>query len=192
MDYVVIDTEFNRVDFSPKGLISIALVTPHASYYAVNRDMDTDMLKLDEQSYNWLLENVWPHLPGGHPGKFWFNRLHHDVKPYDVIRREVDAFLRAACPTGVAKNDIELVANCGAQDVVRLHTLLADNDFSKFGDWVPQGADDMYRIKRAAYRRGVKKEELPVQNPQKAHHALHDAEYELDVVEYIRRRLGEL
>jgi len=192
MDYLVIDTEFNRVNLSPRGLMSIALVTPYASYYAVNRHMDTSMRGLDEQSCNWMLENVWPHLPGGHPNKFSSNWMHPDVKPYATIRREVDAFLRAACPTGIAKDDIELVANCGAQDVVRLHTLLSHNDFSKFGPWVPQGADDMYRIKRAAYRRGVKKEELPVQDPQKAHHALHDAEYELSVVEYIRRRLSEL
>lgn len=190
MKDLVIDTEFNRVDLSPHGLISIALVTEDASYYAVNWDLDINMPGLDGESVEWMRANVWKHLPGGQPDRF--DRSHPDVKPYHVIRQEVDLFLRAACPTLNAKTDIELFANCGAQDVVRLHTLLADNDFSKFGDWVPQGADDMYRLKRAAYRLGLPKGDLPVQDPQKAHHALWDAEYELDVIDYIRRRLGGL
>lgn len=190
MDYVYLDTEFNRKDFSSKGLVSIALVAGNDVYYAVNGEMDLQKIVGDPEIGAWMTENIFePHILTHSMRRL---RQTPDVKDYDVISAEVNAFLKAACPTGSAKDDIEIIVNCGAQDMVRLHTLLADNDFGRLGPWVPYGSDDMYRIKRKAYRLGLRKEELPVQRPETAHHALYDAEYEREVHQFIRDRYGKI
>lgn len=191
MKYLYLDTEFNRKDFTSRGLVSIGLVTEEASYYAVNNDMDLQTIAYDPEIGDWMTTNVLePHIPSHSLRRL--RQDHPDVKPFERISKEVDDFLRFACPTGNAKQDIEVVVNCGSQDMVRLHTLLANNDWGKFGDWVPQAADDMYRIKRKACKLGLKEEELPVQRPEEMHHALYDAEHEMRVHQYILRRFGEL
>jgi hypothetical protein len=191
MDFVFLDTEFNRKDFTKRGLVSFSLVTEHASYYAVNGEMDAQTICGDPEIGEWMTENVFlPHIPHHGPGRVNWN--HEDVKDYATISAEANAFLKSACPTGNAKDDIEIIVKCGAQDMVRLHTLISDNDWSQFGPWIPQGSDDMYRIQRKAYRLGLKKEDLPVQDDATVHHALFDAEHEMRVHSYIRDRFGDL
>lgn len=189
--YVYLDTEFNRKDFTKRGLVSLALLTENDSYYAVNSDMDLQGIAYDLEIGDWMTKYVLePHIPNHALRRV--RQDHPDVKDYATISSEVDAFLKAACPTGNAKEDIEVIVKCGAQDMVRLHTLISNNDWSQFGPWIPQGSDDMYRIQRKAYRMGLEKEDLPVQDPAAEHHALHDVRHEKLVHEYIRGRFGDL
>lgn len=189
MDYVVLDTEFLSYDLRPTGLVSIALVSEHASYYAVNAAMAVRDLHRGS-SAEFMKAHVWPHLPAR--GPYLLDYDHEDVKDYGTIRNEVDAFLKGACPTGNAKEDIELVVNCGAQDMIRLHTLLCNNDWSKMGSWVPKASDDMYRIKRSLCRAGHDLSGLPEQDPDTQHHALYDAMHELEVITLLRQKYGNL
>lgn len=176
MKYLYLDTEFHRNDFTRRGLVSIGMVTDEAAYYAVNNDMDIQGIASDPEVGEWMTENVLePHIPSHSLRRL--RQDHPDVKPWAVISAEVDAFLKAACPTGNAKTDLKVVVDCGAQDMVRLHTLLANNDWSKFGPWVPQAAVDMYEIKRNARQLNMKLEDLPVQPVEEMHHALYDAEH---------------
>ena len=196
MDYVYMDFEFipwilgrdsrNNVD---RGILSVGIVTKHAAYYAINAEMDWQTAFVTGRTARWMTENVFRHYPGTHPR---LDHGHEDVKPYAQIGAEVDAFFKAACPTGSDKKDIEVVVNCGAQDMIRMHTLVCDNDWSDINPWIPQSQDDIGRITRKANRLGLKKEELPVQLPETLHHGLYDAEYEREVHTYIRSRLGDI
>lgn len=191
MKYLYLDTEFNRKDFTKRGLVSIALVTDEASYYAVNNDMDIQGITTDPDIGEWMTENVFePHIPTHSLRRL--RQDHGEVKDFDTISREVDSFLKSACPTGVAEEDIEVIVKCGSQDMVRLHTLLKNNDWGLFGEWIPTYADDMARIQRRAYEVGLKKEDLPTQRPETEHHALYDAEYEREVHQYILGRFGKM
>lgn len=190
MDYVYLDFEFLPDDFRPEAMLSVGIVTEYAAYYAVNAQMDWEAAFVTHKNAAWMSDNVFKHYPSH--GKHRLDHGHEDVKPYKQIGQEVDAFFKAACPTGHAKTDIEVVVNCGAQDMIRLHGLICGHDWSKMSSWIPQGQDDMYRIKRKAYRLGVAKEDLPVQDPVTEHHALYDAEYERSVHEYIMSRLGDV
>lgn len=84
------------------------------------------------------------------------------------------------------------MVNCGSQDVVRLHTLLCGNDWAHMPPWVPLAADDVYRVKRKAYRLGLNKADLPPIDEEQAHHALYDAQYELSVFQYIKEKYGDI
>lgn len=192
MKYVYLDTEFNRKDFTKRGLVSLALVTDDSSYYAVNADMNIHGIASDGEVGEWMTENVLkPHIPT-FGGVSSLRHDHPDVKGFSTIGREVDAFLMNACPSGVADRDIEMIVKCGSQDMVRMHGVLTNHDWGLFGEWIPTYADDMARIQRRAYDRGVRPEDLPVQREGNEHHALHDAEHEREVHQYILSRLGPL
>lgn len=195
---VGLDMEFLPNDLTPTGLISLGLkyVTPtqeQMTYYAVNEAMDTKALHTGENA-EWMVKNVWKHLPT--LGRVQLDTSHPDVKDYGTIREEVIAFLyQAACevnPESPSRDDVQLVVNCGAQDMVRLQTLTCSNKFSDMPPWIPFAADDVYRLKRKAYQLGLEKAELPVLDEAKGHHALHDANYELSVFEYIKERYGDI
>lgn len=100
------DTEFLE-DGSTIELISIGIVAEDGrEYYAVNSDMPIDRITKD----NWLLNNVWPHLPlrGYEAGLQYIGNGEHGVrtqeagtldrtstlvKPKWVIANEVRDFL---------------------------------------------------------------------------------------------------
>lgn len=173
MQRVWLDTEFIRNNLTVNGLLSIGLTSESGKeYYAVNRNMDTAMYGLDFTSRQWMLDNVWPHFPGGNPDEF--DTGHQDVRHPGVIRKEIGEYFKSLCPSGDADEDLMLYVNCGAQDVVRLHTLW-ENDWGVMPRWIPKYADDMARIRRTSV---LKKEALPKQLSSEAHHALLDARHE--------------
>ncbi|MBD3004870.1 3'-5' exoribonuclease [Streptomyces sp. 5-10] len=185
VQYASLDTEFLPNNLTPSGLISIGITTRHASYYAVNADMNAFQVCQRE----WMVENVWKHLPNHGVGYLDYD--HEDVKDYGTIREEVDAFFRGMAiePDRDITDYTTMLVNHGAQDVVRLHTLW-DNDWKVMPAHIPTYADDVARIKRDLRRSEGGCElamSLPVQDPETLHHALYDAEHELAVCEYIRK-----
>jgi 3' exoribonuclease, RNase T-like len=111
------DTEFlengNTIE-----LISIGIVAEDGrEFYAVNADMRQGRIRADD----WLLANVWPHLPTVHQPTAHVLARHQDVldtsaacvKPKWVIANEVRDFL-------LAKTGPELWAYYGAYDHVSL------------------------------------------------------------------------
>lgn len=188
MRILAIDTEFNTKDMGRTGLVSIALVTDLASYYAVNADMDIQKIGEDPEIGPWMTDNVFSHIPN-----YGMRRLQHtpDVKPYDVIGHEINEFLRMCCDVTGTELDIRTVAACGGQDIVRMQNTIS-HSWADFGPWVPLHIDDMRRIKRDAVAAGADLGGLPVQHEEERHHALYDAEHELVTVTEIHRILKEL
>lgn len=199
MKCVYLDCEFLVNDFSPAGLISIGITTKEASYYAVNANMDQRAV----QESKWLRENVWNHLPTIWNRResgiftidmlreiFSFRRMntsklnmsHADVRPYSLIREEVGSFFRSAClPYGDSRDGLRMFANCGGQDIVRLHTLWS-NDWSAMPRQIPRYLDD---IERLIIDSGVSEDQLPQQPEDQKHHALMDAEYDQKVHQFL-------
>ncbi|MFI0929684.1 hypothetical protein ACH4TP_38035 [Streptomyces sp. NPDC021012] len=90
---VYLDTEFLPADPTNRGLVSIGLTDDRGrSYYAVNRDMDTDAVL----AVPWMVNNVWRFLPRmnhprrGHPSVL--DLAHQDVKPLETIRGDVTRY----------------------------------------------------------------------------------------------------
>lgn len=189
MKFVYLDTEFSTKDLTRTGLVSIALCTVEASYYAVNNDMDIHAIREDPEIGPWMTENVFRHIPNH--SMHSLDQRTGDVRTYAQIGLDVNAFLRAACNRTGTEEDITVIATCGAQDMVRMHSLLG-HSWADHGPWVPHHFDDMRRIKRKAGALGLLDSGLPRLDPQDAHHALLDAEHEMAVHQYIRSRYGDL
>ncbi|AXI91394.1 hypothetical protein SAM9427_37135 (plasmid) [Streptomyces sp. ETH9427] len=169
---VDLDCEFLPGDLTARGLLSIGLSAgPGHTYYAVNAEMDTAAVL----RRSWMREHVWPHLPLTAEGAL--NRSHPDVKSYHQIRDEVAAFFAEL------GDNVTLWTYCGAQDVVRLHSLWG-NDWSVMPDSVPQWADDLARLRRDAG--GAP---LPAHTGRQ-HHALDDAEHQRRARAYFRSLTG--
>ncbi|MBV1940804.1 hypothetical protein KUF83_30175 [Streptomyces sp. BV286] len=169
---VDLDCEFLPGDLSPSGLVSLALnAGPGRTLYLVNADMDT----LAVRSKQFMRAEVWPCLPLTLDGEL--DRSHPDVQSYDEIRRRVEKFF-----AGLG-NDVTLWVYCGAQDVIRLHTLWG-NDWQVMPGSVPQWADDLARLRREAG--GVK---LPPHTGRR-HHALEDTEHQRQARAYLRGLIG--
>lgn len=184
---IFLDSEFLTSDMSPRGLYSLALAAETGEvFYAVNASLDITMSGLSDGSRQFMLDHVWPHLPGGSPEKF--DRTHPLVCSYDSIREGVGRFFEDLSPTGEGNEDFTLHVRQGAQDVVRMHTLW-NNDWSVMPRHVPRWADDMYRIIRDS---GVPKEDLPVQDEGQAHHALHDALHEMRIIQFLEEKAVSL
>ncbi|UXE03794.1 DnaQ-like DNA polymerase III subunit [Gordonia phage ObLaDi] len=110
------DTEFHE-DGETIELISIGIVAEDGrEYYAVNADLRVHRLRRND----WLMANVWPHLPTRPPGGgFTVETLDYEaaeVKPKDRIATEVRDFL-------LAETAPELWAWYGAYDHVALAQL---------------------------------------------------------------------
>lgn len=195
---VGLDMEFLPKDLTPTGLISIGVAYDNpegfrSSYYAINGAMDTRAIHTGENA-EWMVSNVWKHLPAS--SRAQLDVSHPDVKDYGTIRKEVVSFLHQAAsevnPDNPSRDDLQIVVNCGAQDMVRLQTLACANVFADMPAWIPFAADDVYRLKRKAYRLGLSKEDLPKIDESLAHHSLYDAEYELSVFQYIKEKYGDI
>ncbi|MER6232545.1 hypothetical protein ABT169_25920 [Streptomyces sp. NPDC001616] len=165
---VDLDCEFLPDDLTPAGLVSLALTAgPGRSMYVVNADMDVaEVLRRP-----FMREHVWAHLPLTADG--YLIRNHPDVYSYAEIRPKVEAFFAEL------GDDVTLWVYCGAQDVIRLHTLWG-NDWSVMPDSVPQWADDLARLRRLAG--GAK---LPPHTGRQ-HHALDDTEHQRQARAYLR------
>ncbi|MET9528156.1 hypothetical protein [Streptomyces coeruleorubidus] len=165
---VDLDCEFLPGDLSPHGLVSLGLTAgPGRTLYAVNADMDVAAV----QRVQFQREHVWPHLPLTADGVL--DRSHPHVLGYEEIRWQVEAFFASL------GDDVTLWVYSGAQDVVRMHTLWRNN-WSVMPDFIPQWADDLSRLRRAAG--GVK---LPP-HASRQHHALDDAEHQRQARAYLR------
>lgn len=168
---VYIDAEFLE-DGKTIELISIALVKESGEeYYAVNRDMPYARI----QHHEWLMDNVIPHLPrrgelgrsnfSGKLGVDWSSPL---VRPYNVIRDEVLAFLSE--PDG-----IELWGWYSAYD----HVLLAQfwGPMVNLPNGIPMFTNDLRQEVERLKRLGVmgQSKSLPRLLGSIQHNALHDA-----------------
>jgi|SRR5690554_796118 len=170
MRYIHLDCEFMPADLSPTGLISIALTCQGHSFYAVNGAMNVRPV-LDTP---WMKENVWRHIPGDRV----LDTKHPDVHDYGAIRSGVESYFRQ-----YAGKEFRLMTFCGAQDMVRLHTLWS-NDFSRLPDEQLQWSDDLARVKRDDPERWATR---PRQDPDTAHHALWDAVHQEMVTDVMLR-----
>lgn len=149
-------------------LISIGMVANDGrEYYAVNRDMPVRRIR----RHKWLMDNVVPHLPKGHgdqklsmPKRWLFHYADRTVKPEPQIAAEVAAFVQAT-------PDVELWANYGAYDHVRLCWLLGLMIDKPSG--VPMFTHD---LQQELARLGIRDDDLPKQ-VLGLHDALADARY---------------
>lgn len=183
--YVSLDTEFLVNDLTEGGTISLALATEQETLYAVNADMDFNMAMRSP----WLVDNVVrPHIPltveaaPGMTGVEFLDESHADVKSFRQIAADVEGFFdRALGLVNYDPDQVRVVARCGAQDMVRLHTLWG-NDWSLMPPVIPQFFDDVRRMELDS---GLPYTSLPVQPEHEKHHALHDAVHELRVIDHI-------
>jgi hypothetical protein len=164
------DTEFLE-DGRTIELISIGIVCEDGrEYYAINSDMDTERVKNDQ----WLLENVWLHLPLDRAGQLDVTDTR--VKPKSVIANDV----RELVLSSENSSGPELWAYFAAYDHVALAQL-----WGKMID-LPQGIPRYsHDLKQEMDRVGVASSAVP--KPPNAHDALADARWNLEMLRAIRR-----
>lgn len=157
------DTEFHE-DGSTIDLISIGILCEDGrEYYAVNLGMDVHRIKQND----WLMRNVWPHLPVHDSGLMDID--HPAVKSPLTIADEVRDFI-------LAKPDPELWAWYGAYDHVALCQLWGKMiDLPK---GIPMWTND---LKQECMRLGNPK--MPKQVGE--HHALADARHNKVMDEFL-------
>lgn len=171
---ITLDCEFvpNRLD--PAGLVSIGLTDGTNHFYGVNADTDFDAVTA--WKFPWMRDNVVRHLPLHEDGTLDLGHPH--VLPYTVLRERVAEFFERG---GHRRNQI-LHMNCGAQDMLRLHTFW-DNDWSDMPDCVPHSFEDMQNVFR---RFDVDEDDLPQIDPAHQHHAFHDAAHDMLLLRHLK------
>lgn len=176
MTRVFYDTEFLE-DGRTIDLISIGLVAEDGrEYYAVNSDADWDRIR----SHQWLMANVWPHLPlrgykrggltAGQNSDGVLDTSDARVKPHWVIANEVRDFLQAT-------PDLELWAWYGAYDHVALAQLWGP--MIRLPEGVPMWTND---VQQEYERHG--RPDIPEQDDG-LHNALADARHVKQVYDAI-------
>lgn len=175
---IFIDCEFIRDDLTPYGLVSIALSSGEDFYYAVNADMDVSSLQQDK----WMVDNVWKHLPSKR--RFILDRSHPDVKRIPRIRDDIHEWFESLSNTGDANKDFKLHAWYGGQDIVRLQGLWI-HDWVRMPCAIPRYLHD---IQEDLVDAGVDDEDLPTQDPNTVHHALHDARHDEVIFQFLREK----
>lgn len=168
---VYIDAEFLE-DGRTIDLISLALIKDTGEeYYAVNAEMPLRRI----QQHEWLMENVFPHLPtrlsfktSDWPYTRALDRQDPSVKAYALIRDEVLAFLSE--PKG-----IELWGWYSAYD----HVLLAQlwGPMINLPNGIPMWTNDLRQEVERLKRLGIMSPDksLPKLLGGVEHNALHDA-----------------
>lgn len=163
--------------------ISVGLVDDKGrTYYAVNFDADWERIR----KHDWLMENVWPHLPlrGRKTGGLTVNQNDPGVldrtsvllKPRWVIANEVREFLLSP------GERVELWADCGAYDHVALMQLCWGPMIRK-PKAMPFYTNDLMQEAEAL---GVREEQFPARRPELVpHHALDDAKADQDLYEFL-------
>lgn len=177
------DTEFIENGKTIK-LISIGIVAEDGrEYYAINSGMPM----LEIRNHEWLMDNVWPHLPlvGRKPINThnWPGDLDMAstlVKPKRVIRNEVREFLLRDSKNEISLEKPELWAYYGAYD----HVLLAQlfGTMVNLPEGIPMVTHDILTLSLAL---GV--DMLPKQ-PADAHNALADAKHVKTMYDHIQEK----
>ena len=159
-----LDTEFLE-DGITIDLISIALVHEDGEthYYAGNSGCSINRIHNDD----WLMNHVMPHLPPfefpGGPKSFW--------KPKSLIRSqliELFGIVRGANPDGQP----EIWADFASYDWVAFCQIFGRMIDLPSG--LPMFCMDLMQDLR---QQGIKRSELPRQEPATEHHALQDARW---------------
>lgn len=173
MDKIFYDAEFvERGKGQPIWLVSIGMVreSDGAEYYAVNADLDEDLVHYHE--WDGMRDHVWAQLPTvGEGADSHLDWNHPDVKYSEDIAAEVSAFV-----LGVP--DPELWASYCAYDHVVLCQLFGT--MARLPEGFPMFTND---IKSYSVRLGDPR--WPAQK-EREHHALHDARYARDVWKFLR------
>ena len=161
-------------------LVSIGIAAEDGrNYYAVNRNVRWERVARPE--FAWVRENVWPHLPVSHTGSLSINRNHQDSKDKDVIAKEVQEFLlHESTPDGQVPR-IELWGEYPAYDHVVLCQLWGR--MIELPSGIPMRTNCLVQL---AESMGVSEKQLPQQNPDTQHHAMHDALHNLEVYKALR------
>ncbi|MEH3129406.1 MAG: 3'-5' exoribonuclease [Mycolicibacterium neoaurum] len=189
------DTEFLE-DGHTIELISIGIVCADGrEYYAVNADMPVDRILRNK----WLVNNVWRHLPvrGLKTGLVGSgdnirNEVTQDgcldrgsirVKPKWVIANEVRDFMLAgvdtSIPVGASMYHPELWAYFGAYDHVALAQLWGS--MMQLPKGMPMYTHD---LKQEMDRLGIPESAVP--QPENAHNALADAQWNMAMLSVMR------
>jgi len=177
--YVSLDTEFISNNLTRNGTLSYGLATEENSLYAVNSEADLSMSGLDPESRQWMLNNVWPHLPGGSPENFDFSDP--NVMTFGKIASRVEEFFNGVMEeVGHDMDKVVVVALCGAQDMVRLHGLW-DQNWASMPRVIPNWFRDIAEMRSRPH---VRRDQMPARRNSE-HHSLGDAIHQLDMVRYI-------
>ena len=181
------DTEFLE-DGRTIELISIGIVAEDGrEYYAVNADMPVGRIIADD----WLMANVWPHLPladDDGSGLSLLNLRSARVKPKWVIANEVAEFLLAGTEFGpdddrstMTTEPPELWAYFAAYDHVALAQLWGKMIDRPVG--VPMYTHD---LRQEMDRLGIGSSLVP--KPLNQHHALADARWNMSMLRVLDKR----
>ncbi|MCP9209698.1 hypothetical protein [Streptomyces cucumeris] len=183
--FVYIDAEFTPDDPSPSGLVSLALHSERGTSYVVNSETDGESFCSVEFRRN----HIWSKLPLSADGTL--NLDHPDVMPYAAIEQSANAYFYELTEGEDYRKHVGLIADHGTQDVQRLHDLFGNDWQGVMPKWIPRFLfQDLATLKDLA---GVEEgalslpggELLPVNSPEKAHHALRDAEYDRVLHEFL-------
>lgn len=154
------DTEFLD-DGETIELISIGIVCEDGrEYYAVNADMDTQRILASD----WLVRNVWPHLPLKWSGDL--DKSADEVKPKRTIANDVFAFL-------MQSGTPRLWAYYGAYDHVALAQLYGP--MVNFPKGMPKWTHDLMQLIEPLFGMPKPKQDGDL------HNALADARWNRDL-----------
>lgn len=159
-----LDTEFDEeTDFNKIKFISMGLVDQNGrEFYAISCEFNTAALS------SWVQKNVVPHLSAKRLNITQFRLGLHQY------------FRESHAHTHPAPDRIEFWARNGSYDHVILSKMFGTHlRLSEFFAQYGVGHVDFRDIKELT--RCMNKAEIPVQDKNKKHHALHDARYERDI-----------
>jgi len=136
--------------------------------YVVNEDADWEAAK----EIPWMVDNVLVHIEEALPSEYVTTAQ---------ARERIQFFLEMQDPQ---RYNTTLYAWCGAQDMVRLHGMW-DHNWAVMPRTIPHSFVDIEEMLKAG---GFGDEDVPQQVDHHKHHALHDAEHDLDIVEFLLAR----
>jgi hypothetical protein len=174
---VFLDCEFLVDEVTNHGTLSIGLCdTSDREFYAINSEAYWATATRNDFHREYTL----PQMPMIHGD--W---LYPDVRDPAVMDI---ASIRAGVQTFFGysdRSDTVMYANCGAQDLIRIHALWRHN----WGDMPKSIPHWFFDLKALVYILGIDENTLPVQESG-AHNALADAKHNRDVWKYIMERMG--
>lgn len=177
------DAEFNPKAHGSKGLVSLALHSEHGSFYAVNADVDREAFC----SNDFCKEHIWSKLPLHSDG--FLDLAHPSVMPYDDIADAVAAHFYALTGGRHYRKSVGFVADHGTRDMQSIHDLFDNDWFNVMPEYVPRRPfqdlatlEDLAQVEGGTLPTGIP---LPRKDPDKAHHALYDAQWDREVHEFL-------
>lgn len=196
---ITLDTEFLD-DGETIEMISIGLVAEDGrTFYGVNADADWARIQIHDNARDrWLFDNVFRHLPMRETGmklrgsgeSLWLPDGDADeVMSRKSIAIEVEAFLRSSQP-------FETWAYYSANDHVALYQLFGPMIEACRDHAVPMRTSCLKQEEVMQKRRSEAEDPgwwdeyvapyRPVQDSATEHHALHDAEHDMDLARWLR------